>query len=188
MNLQHLPNLLSILRIASVPVLMLLAWHGLSSWFTPLLAVALATDALDGFIARTFNLESELGSKLDSWGDAGIYFSFPLCAWWLWPETLSREWLWVAFAVAGYVLPASLGLLKFSQMPNYHTWGSKAAAVAMSFAIFALFVFDLPNWFRAVALFQFAVGLEHCLITLTLDRVRSNIPTYWHARRLKRSL
>lgn len=64
--MKHIPNILTSLRIISVPfiVYLFIANH---IWITILLIILMAvTDLLDGFIARKFNAVSELGAKLDA--------------------------------------------------------------------------------------------------------------------------
>jgi cardiolipin synthase len=64
-----LPNLLSVLRILLTPVFVfLLIQDKLWAAFYVFLAAG-ATDALDGFAARTFKLKSNLGLWLDPIGD-----------------------------------------------------------------------------------------------------------------------
>ncbi|MEI7690526.1 MAG: CDP-alcohol phosphatidyltransferase family protein [bacterium] len=72
--MKNLPNILSILRL----ILSLVAFSLVVSyqeWFAAfiLLAVALASDWLDGWLARRYRWESELGRKLDKVGDT-VFF------------------------------------------------------------------------------------------------------------------
>lgn len=64
-----IPNILSISRLALVPVLVALAYFGEAQAFLAVLAVSLLSDAFDGYIARKLNQTTELGARLDSWGD-----------------------------------------------------------------------------------------------------------------------
>ncbi|URA10485.1 CDP-alcohol phosphatidyltransferase family protein [Thermospira aquatica] len=65
-----LPNVLSLLRIVLVfPVLYLLRYPHMRLYVFLLVAVAYVTDFLDGWIARTFQLQSLVGTILDPIGD-----------------------------------------------------------------------------------------------------------------------
>lgn len=67
-----LPNLLTIARIAAIPVIVFLAVtdSNFARWFALLLfIVASLTDYLDGYLARTMNLVSPLGRMLDPIAD-----------------------------------------------------------------------------------------------------------------------
>jgi cardiolipin synthase len=68
-RLRHLPNLLSTLRILLVlPIVLMLAHH---RWVGTLwlFLVAAVSDAVDGFLARRFGWQSELGGMLDPLAD-----------------------------------------------------------------------------------------------------------------------
>ena len=70
--LANLPNLLTLSRIAAIPVLVVfVAWHtpGGDLAACALFAVAGATDWLDGRIARSRQLHSDLGRMLDPIAD-----------------------------------------------------------------------------------------------------------------------
>ena len=70
--LLDLPNILTLSRIAAIPLLVaLMAWHGAGADLAAcaLFAVAGFTDWLDGRIARQRKLQSELGRMLDPIAD-----------------------------------------------------------------------------------------------------------------------
>ena len=73
--IKKIPNILSILRIILIP---LVAWLILFDYFLYALIITLLiaiSDFLDGFIARTFNAQSEIGSYLDSIADKAFIIS-----------------------------------------------------------------------------------------------------------------
>jgi len=176
-----LPNLLSALRLASVPVLLVLAWNGRAAAFLVVLVCALLTDLLDGFLARRLGQVSSLGARLDSWGDFAVYMATPLCAWWLWPELIAREAAYVLTVVAGFILPVLVGFCKFRRLTSYHTWGAKLTAVLMSISTLLLFMGGPPWPFRFSTIILVAAQIEEIAITLVLPDLRSNVPTLWHA-------
>ena len=120
------------------------------------------------------------GTKLDSWGDMAIYLTAPLCAWWLWPQTIKREAFFVFLVLAAYLVPILAGFVKFGRIPTYHTWAAKMAAVLMGVAFFALFMFDVTRPFHCAAAIQALVACEEVAITLRLSETRSNVSSYWH--------
>jgi CDP-diacylglycerol--glycerol-3-phosphate 3-phosphatidyltransferase len=68
----NLPNLLSLLRIALIPVLIacyFLPYESASMWATVIFAVASITDWLDGYLARKWNQTSPFGAFLDPVAD-----------------------------------------------------------------------------------------------------------------------
>tara|TARA_B100001029_G_C15055571_1_gene454088 strand:- start:1071 stop:1613 length:543 start_codon:yes stop_codon:yes gene_type:complete len=73
--IKKIPNILSILRIILIP---LVAWLILFDYFLYALITTLVisiSDFLDGYIARAFNAQSEIGSYLDSIADKAFIIS-----------------------------------------------------------------------------------------------------------------
>ncbi len=107
MSWQHLPNLLSVLRILMVPpAVAALATARYRTAFVLILAAG-ATDALDGYLARRFDWTSRLGSILDPLADKLLVISaFVSLAWlgyvpvWLTALVLGRDVVIVSGAIA----------------------------------------------------------------------------------------
>ena len=180
--MESIPNILSILRIIFAPCLLLLAWYGYKRFFIVLLILSLLSDAVDGFIARRFKLSTKTGAKLDSIGDMATYLTVPICAWWLWPEILRKEIIFVSITVCAYVLPLAAGLMKFHKIPSYHTYGAKIAAVIMSIAVLLLFTIEFTLPFKFAAIFQAIVAFEGILITIKLPEIKSNVKSILHVK------
>ena len=72
-----LPNALSVSRIVCVPFVL----FGPSSWWLPILAIAVVSDFLDGRLARRWHTTSTLGTTIDPIGDKGVAAAF---AWVFW--------------------------------------------------------------------------------------------------------
>lgn len=180
----NIPNLLSGLRLAAMPVLMLLAWGGERTAFLVLYLCALLSDMLDGYLARRLGQESDLGARLDSWGDFALYMSTPVCAWLLWPEIIMREAPYVVMVLASFTLPVLAGFVRYRRLTSYHTWGAKLSAVLMGVSTLLLFVGG-PAWPFRLSTFILALAqLEEMAITIVLSEWRSNVPSLVHAVRL----
>jgi CDP-diacylglycerol--glycerol-3-phosphate 3-phosphatidyltransferase len=182
----NLPNALSIFRLLAVPVLLLLAWNRNEISFLILLVFAFVTDGLDGYIARKYNLITELGAKLDTWADVSIYLTLGISAFWLWPQTLYAELQYFAAIFASVVFPTVVGLLKFNTLTSYHTWLVKiasAAAVSTSILLF-LGIIDWP--FRIAALLTVLAALEEVAISAIVDKPMSNVKSIWHVLKKQR--
>ncbi len=65
----NLPNILTFLRILLVPVFLFFVLNDILFWSMLVFAAAGLTDLLDGFIAKRFNLRTELGANLDPVAD-----------------------------------------------------------------------------------------------------------------------
>lgn len=180
-----LPNLLTGFRFVAAPVLLWLAWHGYGIAFMALLAVAFLTDLLDGMAARLTGQVSEFGATLDSWADVITYLTIALCCWWLWPDMVRRELLYVGMIVASCLLPAFVGIYKFGRFTSYHTWGVKLAAGSMGLTLYVMFLGG-PVWpFQVAAVICILAAIEEIIITLLLPEPESNLRSVWDV--LKRS-
>ncbi|WP_241983648.1 MULTISPECIES: CDP-alcohol phosphatidyltransferase family protein [unclassified Cryobacterium] len=92
------PNLLSFLRLALVPVFLALLVSGEDAWALLVLAVASLTDYLDGVIARRFNQITRLGQLLDPAADRLYIFAAlvglacrDLVPWWIVAVVVGRD-------------------------------------------------------------------------------------------------
>ncbi|MGH8602645.1 MAG: CDP-alcohol phosphatidyltransferase family protein [Gammaproteobacteria bacterium] len=178
---RQLANSITGLRFVCAPVLLWLAWNGYALGFLALLGAVFVTDAADGFIARKFRLESELGAKLDSAADWVIYSLIPIAAWWLWPELVKRELFFVALVIVSYTVPVAWGLIKFGVFTSYHTRSVKLAAGLMALTVIVFFAGG-PVWpFRVAAVMCVVAALEEIAITAVLPKQKRDIPSFWHA-------
>jgi cardiolipin synthase (CMP-forming) len=75
LSISQLPNLITIFRIALVPVLILLLKDQEYAMALVVFAVAGVSDGLDGFIAKRFHCETRLGSILDPAADKTLLVS-----------------------------------------------------------------------------------------------------------------
>lgn len=180
------PNLLSGFRLVLVPVLLLLAWGGLPKLFFATLAISLFTDCLDGYLARRLNQGTELGAKLDSWADVATWLAAPLCAWWLRPEVLRQEALWLVTGIGAYLVSILVGYVRFRRLISYHTWLAKALAIALGAAAIVLFAGG-PGWMlRLIMPVVMLSAVEEIAMTLVLPAWRTNVPSLWHALKVRK--
>lgn len=182
-----LPNLVSSLRIVLMPAALIAALEGWRLGFIVLLAASLGTDAVDGYLARRLHAESEFGRKLDSAADyltlltgiAGIAL--------LWPDIMRRELPWVIAGLVSFFTVVVYGFWRLGRAPCYHTWATKLLAVALSLSLVPL----LAEWtaapFHAVMVLQVLGSLEELAIVMLVPWHRGEVPTVWHAWRLRRT-
>ena len=182
----NIPNLVSFIRILMAPVLFYFALTQQPYWFIGVLLFAEFTDVLDGFLARTLNQITEMGSRLDSWGDFVIYSTMAVCAWILWPDILQDESLYFIIIVLSFTLPALIGYIKFQRFTSYHTWSVKLAVVITVISYILLFS-GLLDWpFRVAALFCLYAAIEEIAITLLIHHEHVDVRTVWQAVKYNR--
>ncbi len=181
------PNLLSALRIALMPAVLLTAVGGSKPWFVGLLVAALLTDAFDGFLARRLHAESELGRKLDSLADYLVMITGIAGIALLWPDIMRRELPWVATGLVAFFAVVIYGFVRLGRAPCYHTWASKILAVACGPTLIPL----LAEWsavpFHVVMTLLVLCGAEEILIAALVPWHVGEMPTVWHAWRLRRT-
>ena len=82
-EIMTIPNLLSLLRLLLIPVYVIIYLNATETWHYYLSAVVLAvsciTDMVDGYIARRYNMITNLGKLLDPVADKATQFALTLC-------------------------------------------------------------------------------------------------------------
>ncbi|WP_284320006.1 CDP-alcohol phosphatidyltransferase family protein [Dyella acidisoli] len=103
---RHLPNAISMLRVLLVAPICWLLWNEKWPSALALVAVAGASDGLDGFLARHYGWQSRLGGMLDAIADKLLLVScFVILAW------RQETPLWLAAIVCGRDLVIAAGAL-----------------------------------------------------------------------------
>lgn len=180
-DIYNLPNFVSFVRILLAPVLFYLAFIQEPVWFLATLMFSGFTDILDGFIARVLNRITEMGSRLDSWGDFTIYSTMAICAWILWPELVLQELTSYIVIVISIISPVIAGLIKFRRITSYHTWLVKVAVVVTFVGYILLFAGWLDWPFRVAAVFSVLAATEEIAITLLSQHEQVDVRSVWTA-------
>jgi phosphatidylglycerophosphate synthase len=180
------PNLLSGMRIALTPALVLVAIAGSRPWFVGLLATTLLTDVLDGFLARKLNAFTEFGRKLDSAADYLVMATGLAGIALLWPDIVKRELPWVVSGLAAFFAVIIYGFIRLGHAPCYHTWASKTGAVACPVSLVPLLLEISATPFHATMILMIFAGLEEMTIALLLPSHVGEMSSVWHAWRLRR--
>jgi phosphatidylglycerophosphate synthase len=182
-----LPNQISIARIVLTPFLILIGWTHQPVFFLVMLALLLISDFFDGFLARRLHQESRLGTQLDTAGDVLLTIFSIAGGWLLWPERVNPETPFF-FSMLGLLgLSGLVCLIKYRHFPTYHAWSAKASTAIAGIGVWVLFAGITPWVFRiAIAVLAFS-AFEEILITLILPAWRPNVPTVFHALRLRKA-
>jgi phosphatidylglycerophosphate synthase len=184
MTRRDIPNLLTASRLVIAPAMVAVAWGpGSHGWFVGLLVVGLLTDGVDGWLARRLGAQSDLGRRLDSWGDYVLMAAFAAGLWRLWPDFVRAERWWIAAGLAAFYGVVVWGLLRRGRAPGYHTWFCKALAVALPLVMAALLAGAPVVWFHAVVTLQVFACTEEFAIAGLLPEHEGEMPSVWHAWR-----
>lgn len=163
-------NAVTFARIALVPVFawVLLIDDGLSTewrWAAAsLFLLAAVTDRLDGYLARRYELVTDLGKLLDPIADkllvgtALILLAWPLgeLPWWVPTVILVRE---LGITVMRMIL------LRYAVIPASRGGRVKTAAQVFAIALFLLPLYDLPEALTVLAWIAMVVALVLTVVT-----------------------
>ena len=180
MKLKYIPNILSVIRLALVPVFIYLFFNYYEERiYVPLCVFALAcmTDIIDGYLARRNNWITNLGKFLDPLADKLLQCSVLVCfvienivPWWLAGMFILKE----LFMICGAIIV----LKKIKVTVKSHWYGKFTTAVfyaiAMLVFIFKIFNFNMGGT-AAVSLFVSALILAlFSMVMYILDTLRIN--------------
>ena len=138
--LEHLPNALTALRIAAVPVLAWLAIVRDGDVFVAVLIACLIGDVVDGRLARALNATSSLGAQLDSIADTLLFLAAAGGIAVFHAEVISKHAVVFTLVPSAWIGENLVALWRYGRLSSFHTYLSRAAAVAMGLFVGALFV------------------------------------------------
>ena len=154
-----LPDQLTVARVAAVPVVVLLyAWDfpNHAYWATAVFVVAMATDQIDGWLARRRGTTSPLGSLLDPVADKVLILAALVM---LIGEGVAPAWM-VALIIVREILISGLRLAAIERrvvlgardLGRLKTWAQAVAATIAGFAAAGAWSDDVAWWALLVAL------------------------------------
>jgi len=186
----YIVNGITLYRIATAPVLLLLLLRHEQDWFKWLLAASFFTDAIDGYIARKYKVTSIAGARLDSIGDdltvlVAIIGMLAL----KWAFVL-REKVILLMLCSLFIIQLVLALVRYGKQSSFHTLLAKIAAVLQG--VFLLLLFFLPQplyiLFYIMAVVTALDLAEEIILVLLLPRWQANVKGLywiWRQRHLK---
>jgi cardiolipin synthase len=180
----NIPNLLSLYRLFSFPFILYLALANQESWFVLLLCINLVTDVLDGFIARAFNMKTEIGARLDSIADMFTYLLAILGVFKFKKAEFAPHLISFSLFIGLFVFSHLLSLVKFGRFPSLHLYSWKIGGYIQGAFFFVLFVFDFYTGFYYLMItWGILAFLEHILIQLILKKMITNAKgLFWVVR------
>lgn len=185
-RLVTVPNVLSGLRLVSVPVLCFLAVTDRPVAFLILFSCALASDFVDGLLARYLNQATELGARLDTCADFATYMTLPFCAWLLWPEVARREARLIISVLIIYIVPFTFSLIKYGRLTSYHTWSAKLSTALIGIGVVIYVSGGTPWVFRLAMPLLIFTEIEETVMIALLPEWAADVPSAWHALKLRR--
>ena len=172
-----LPNLITLARLVSVPALIFLATQQRHIEFTVLLVLALASDLLDGWLARRLAVVSSTGAVLDSSADMALTLAILVGIWQLHPAVYRQDG-WVIYSLTGAWLLAHLAsLLRYGKLASFHTWLIRIGIASFNLFALILFLFDYyPVLFYLAGSLSLLGVVEHFILLALLPHWSPNLP------------
>jgi CDP-diacylglycerol--glycerol-3-phosphate 3-phosphatidyltransferase len=173
---KQIPNLITAARLLSVPVLVWFAYRELHTAFAVLLLPALASDIIDGWLARKLDGESNFGATLDSVADISLVLAMVYAIWPLHPEVY-REHGWIIIGVVIiWILAHLASLLRYGRLASFHTRLIRAGIFAFSLFAIVLFLFGFVPWLLYLAALTCTLGaIEHFTMLALLPQWTPNV-------------
>ena len=176
-----IPNVITSYRLFMAPVILYFIISGQEKLFAIFLVINLLTDAVDGYIARRFKMETEIGARLDAFAD---YFTYILVFIGLFVFRLDELKPYLVSAVifiSMLVLTVIVSLIKFRKFHSYHTIIEKSGGYVQALFFIGLFTVGLivPLYYFMIVL-GILGAIETIAIDILIPEMRSDIlGLYW---------
>lgn len=187
MNPAWIPRGLTLLRGVLGPVLLgsaLLSPN--TTLFAVCLVAALLSDYFDGVIARRLGVVTPNLRRMDSIADSVFHVCALIAAWHLHGDILKPHVPAVAVLLVLEGVRYVYDWRKFGKEASYHMWSSKLWGLTLFIAFYALLVHGVAGWpVRLTVGLGIVADLEGLAISAVLPRWQNDVPTLFHALRLR---
>jgi CDP-diacylglycerol--glycerol-3-phosphate 3-phosphatidyltransferase len=154
------PNGISIARLCATPVLLASVLLGRIELFKWLLLACLLSDILDGLIARSFHLTTELGASLDSVADAVTMLIGILGVLVFQRSFVSAHYPAVLLVAVFYIAELIASLIRYGKLSSFHTLLDRIAAYMAGIFVMSLFLWGYRGWLFQMTVLVYLVSLS----------------------------
>ena len=187
-----LPAMFVSFRAALGPGIIVVSLVWPSGWaLTACIGLALLSDVLDGVLARRWHIDTENLRRWDTRADTLFYACVLVVAFLRYPAAIERRWLLIAGLLTAEVATHVLAIVKFGRHASYHSVLSKIWGLLLASSMIALLGFgrDKDNWLLDFSIvWGILCNLQGLAMTLLLPVWQRDVPTLFHAVRLRRQL
>ena len=135
--IRNIPNMITTIRYIAAVVMIFLPFPDLS--FYIFYGLCGLSDAIDGYVARRYNLTSKFGTIYDSIGDLLFYAVMGIK---IFPTLLRLfiplYWVFIIVPTALHIIAYIICAIKFHKFASLHTYANKALGLIVFFFPFAL--------------------------------------------------
>lgn len=185
--LNSISYILIVIRFILGPLLFLDAYDGdTGAWFLIGLVFGFLSDIFDGLIARRqHNVTAQL-REMDGRVDVWFFIWIAASAWKTHPETIVAYRIPLLAVLGLQVLAWMIDWVKYRRFSNYHAYSAKAFGLSIFATTVLWFSYKPVNilmW--CVIVFGLVCMLEEIAITLLLPRWMYDVPSIFHAIRIR---
>ena len=175
--IKYLPNTITSTRF--IFALLLAFSEPLSMMFWLFYGLAVATDLIDGPLARKLNVNDNFGSTLDTIADLFFAICIMIC---IFPilEISTRSYILVGIVFLLKIISLIYAYIKFKKVVSYHTYFIKFSAVVIFAFPFWILFFDENLVILALAILQISVYIEELFITRASNIPDANTKSIFH--------
>lgn len=175
--MKHIPNLISLGRLAGTFILVWAAWQEMTSAIGWLLLTLFLSDWLDGWLARRYAWTSRLGATLDSVADIALTLG-SLFAIWIHHRYVFEEYGWIPGSVVGlWLIVHIISIVRYRRLSSFHTRFIQFGIVVWALFAISLFLIGFQSWLLYFAgLVCFVGGLEYLLMIMLVKEWQPDLP------------
>ena len=151
-----------------------------------LFIVAFVSDYFDGVAARALGVVTRALRQADSVVDTLFYLVLAGATWRLHPDVIRRHAAALAVCLATLGAWYLLDLVRWRAAAGFHSWSAKLFAAALGVWAVMLYGFGVDGPWLIVACVAGTIShLEGIATSLVLRQHATDVPTVWHALRLR---
>jgi phosphatidylglycerophosphate synthase len=173
----YIINAITTYRLLASFILLYFLITGQLQLFRVFLLISFFTDAIDGFLARRFQVTSAIGSIIDSIADDLTMLMGIIGVFVFKPGFIEQQQQVVMVLLSLYLLQTTLALLKYHRISSFHTYLAKVATVFQ--CVFLLLLFFLPEsplyLFVLAATLTILDLLEEIILVMVIPKWKTDV-------------
>lgn len=185
----NLAEWIPFLRLISTPFILILIGLELRLVAAFAYFFSFCTDALDGFVARTFNMESDRRGRLDSIADEALLITGVIGLYVFEPDFFTAHLFWIIIVISLYVFQLLFALIRYGTYSSFHTISARAATVVQAIFFMSMFFFGPQPWLFAIMIgLSLIDSIEEVLLIATLPQWQAHVNGFfwlWKSQRQK---
>ena len=181
---RHFALGLTLLRLALAPVVLAIPTAG--PVIATVLVVGFLSDIFDGVVARRYGVATPALRRLDSVVDTVFYLAIAYAVFRLHPGPL-RALAWpIGIVLAGEAFNYVAAYAVFRRAAGYHAWSAKVWGALLFVALLMLLATGSSALLPIALVAGIIAQADTLAITFTLPRWQSDVPSVFHALRIRR--